>query len=153
MQLVPKGVAALFDLVVVNQVALSPCNWIIVEIVIRRPFVSDQPKPRVGGQHDVLIVSFGLDFDFDVLIIRPVPLDQWAAHERIVATLGTAMMPHIDYPRRIVSIVIAGQNDAAGRAAVEKAEEELIERGYATRVMWPAEGFKDWNDQLRGIRA
>ena len=68
-------------------------------------------------------------------------------------TLGTAMMPYIAYPRRIVSIVIAGQNDAAGRAAVEKVEEELIEHGYSTRIMWPAEGFKDWNDQLRGIRA
>lgn len=68
-------------------------------------------------------------------------------------TLGTALMPHVEYPPRVVSIIIAGQNDAPGRAAVEKASEELAERGFAISAMWPRDGFKDWNDQLRGIRA
>lgn len=93
----------------------------------------------------------------DELIVTEGPEDGLSLAQELGAevwvTLGTAMMPYIEYPRRIVSIVIAGQNDAAGRAAVEKVEEELIERGYSTRIMWPAEGFKDWNDQLRGIRA
>ena len=36
---------------------------------------------------------------------------------------------------------------------VEKAKSGLEERGFAVRSMWPADGFKDWNDQLRGVRA
>lgn len=65
--------------------------------------------------------------------------------------LGTAMMPEVDYPAQVRSIVIAGQNDAPGHAAVEKAAAALTKRGFAVRSMWPRDGFKDWNDQLRGI--
>lgn len=68
------------------------------------------------------------------------------------ASLGTALMIEALYPARITSVVIAGQNDAPGRAAVAKAEAGLLARGLAVRPMWPADGFKDWNDQLRGIR-
>lgn len=71
----------------------------------------------------------------------------------IWACLGTALMIEARYPPRIRSIVIAGQNDKPGRAAVEKATTGLEERGFAVRTMWPADGFKDWNDQLRGVRA
>jgi len=66
--------------------------------------------------------------------------------------LGTAMMPEIAYPPETTSIIIASQNDAPGRAAANKAETALLEKGFAVRTMFPAEGFKDWNDQLRRIR-
>lgn len=66
--------------------------------------------------------------------------------------LGTAMMPEVDYPAEVDSIIIAGQNDAPGRAAAEKAEAGLLERGFAVTCVWPAPEFKDWNDALRGIR-
>lgn len=67
--------------------------------------------------------------------------------------LGTAMMPEIVYPADVRSITIAGQNDAPGRAAVEKARAALIERGLSVRLIYPDPAFKDWNDQLRGVRA
>jgi DNA primase len=73
--------------------------------------------------------------------------------KRVWAALGTAMMPEIVFPAHISSIVIAGQNDAAGRTAVDKAALRLVEQGFAVRTMYPAPEFKDWNDQLRGIRA
>jgi len=118
----------------------------------------EKPKRSLGRiKGGALRINSDADSVGDELIVTEGPEDGLSLAQELGAevwvTLGTAMMPHIDYPRRIVSIVIAGQNDAAGRAAVEKAEEELIERGYATRIMWPAEGFKDWNDQLRGIRS
>ncbi|TCP36534.1 DNA primase [Sphingomonas sp. BK235] len=69
------------------------------------------------------------------------------------ATLGTALMIEAEYPARITTIVIAGQNDAPGRAAVAKAGAGLRGRGYDVRAMWPGDGFKDWNDQLRGVQA
>lgn len=67
--------------------------------------------------------------------------------------LGTAMMPELRLPPSLTELTIAGQNDAAGRAAVEAARARFIEQGIAVRLMYPADGFKDWNDQLRGIRA
>lgn len=67
--------------------------------------------------------------------------------------LGTAMMPEMQLPDSVTSIVIAAQNDAPGRAAAQAAGIALAERGLAVRTMYPDDGFKDWNDQLRGIRA
>lgn len=67
--------------------------------------------------------------------------------------LGTAMMPEIVMPPSLRAITIAGQNDAAGRAAVEAARVRFVEQGIAVRLMYPDAAFKDWNDQLRGVRA
>jgi DNA primase len=69
------------------------------------------------------------------------------------ACLGTALMIEAQYPARIRSIVIAGQNDKPGREAADKAAEGLRTRGFDVRIMYPADGSKDWNDQLRGIRS
>lgn len=92
------------------------------------------------------------------IVVCEGPEDGWTLAQELSGrsvwvVLGTAMMPEVQYPPKVRSIVIAGQNDAPGRAAVAKAEAGLHERGYAVRTMWPAEGFKDWNDQLRGIRS
>lgn len=67
-------------------------------------------------------------------------------------TLGTGLMPHVEYPGEVTEIIIAGQNDGPGADAVAKAAEALLERGYAVRTMFPDPAFKDWNDQLRGVR-
>lgn len=136
-------------------------------IGLQRIFLSDggrqkarmaKPKRSLGRvKGGALRINSDADSVEHELILTEGPEDGLSIGQELGAevwvTLGTAMMPHIDYPPRIVSIVIAGQNDNAGRTAALAAEEELIERGFATRTMWPAEGFKDWNDQLRGIRA
>jgi len=136
-------------------------------IGLQRVFLADggrskarmqKPKRSLGRvKGGALRINSDADSFGDELILTEGPEDGLSLAQELEAevwvTLGTAMMPFIDYPPRIVSIVIAGQNDVAGRAAVEQAEEELAERGFATRTMWPAEGYKDWNDQLRGIRS
>ncbi|QQV76513.1 toprim domain-containing protein [Sphingomonas aliaeris] len=66
---------------------------------------------------------------------------------------GTALMPQLQMPARIRRVVLAGDNNAAGRLAVETAITALGERGLAVRAMWPADGYKDWNDMLRGIKS
>jgi len=68
-------------------------------------------------------------------------------------TLGTGMMPSVQYPPEVKSIVLAGDNNAAGRAAVERSALALNDAGYSVRVMFPEEGFADFNDMLRGIRS
>jgi DNA primase len=67
-------------------------------------------------------------------------------------TLGTGLMPIVAYPEEVTEIVIAGQNDGAGKAAVDAAGQALLEQGFAVRTMFPDPAFKDWNDQLRGVR-
>lgn len=71
---------------------------------------------------------------------------------RVWVALGTDLMPAIEFPPDVDSIIIAGQNDNAGRAAVDAAGEALLERGFAVRSIYPDPAFKDWNDQLRGVR-
>lgn len=68
-------------------------------------------------------------------------------------TLGTGMMPSVQYPPEVKSIVLAGDNNDAGRAAVERSALALNDAGYSVRVMFPEEGFADFNDMLRGIRS
>lgn len=118
----------------------------------------EKPKRSLGRvKGGALRLNSDADSYGHELILTEGPEDGLSLAQELGAevwvTLGTAMMPFIDYPPRVVSIVIAGQNDDAGRAAVEQAEDDLAERGFATRTMWPADGFKDWNDQLRGIRS
>jgi len=66
--------------------------------------------------------------------------------------LGTAMMPAIQYPPEVRSIVLAGDNNAAGRSAVERAALALNDAGYGVRTMYPEPAFADFNDMLRGVR-
>lgn len=67
-------------------------------------------------------------------------------------TLGTGLMPAVQYPEIVTEIVIAGQNDEAGAEATERAAQSLLEQGFAVRTMFPDPAFKDWNDELRGVR-
>jgi DNA primase len=71
----------------------------------------------------------------------------------IWVALGTDMMPAIELPLPIAKIVLAGDNDAAGQAAIRKAALAIEAKGYGVGTMFPRRGFKDFNDQLRGIRA
>ena len=68
-------------------------------------------------------------------------------------TLGTSMMPSVQYPPGVRSIVLAGDNNTAGRAAVDRSALALNDAGYSVRVMYPEDGFADFNDMLRGIRS
>jgi DNA primase len=67
-------------------------------------------------------------------------------------TLGTGLMPLVDYPDEVREIVVAGQNDDAGRNAAFAAAEALVARGYMVSTMFPASDYKDWNDELCGVR-
>jgi DNA primase len=64
---------------------------------------------------------------------------------------GTSMMPSVQYPSEVRRCIIAGQNNTAGRVAVQKAAIALSERGLDVAFAWPAARFDDWNDQLRAV--
>ncbi len=64
---------------------------------------------------------------------------------------GTSMMPQVVFPPVVRQVIIAGQNNTAGKVAANKAAIALGERGLEVRFAWPASRFDDWNDQLRGV--
>jgi DNA primase len=64
---------------------------------------------------------------------------------------GTSMMPSVDLPPIVRKVIIAGQNNTAGRIATNKAAIAIAERGLESAFAWPAPMFDDWNDQLRGV--
>lgn len=65
---------------------------------------------------------------------------------------GTSMMPQIQFPSIVKRVILAGQNNTAGRVAVNKAAIDYSERGLLVDRAWPAAEFDDWNDQLRAGR-
>lgn len=101
------------------------------------------PVGRQAVQSDIIICEGPED---------GLTLAQAMPEASVWVALGTAMMPEIEYPPQVTAMTIAGQNDDAGRAAVAKAQAALVGRGFAVSTIWPAPEFKDWNDQLRGIR-
>jgi DNA primase len=62
---------------------------------------------------------------------------------------GTGLMPFIGFPPDVRRVIIAGQNDAPGRAAVDAAATAYIERGLEVRCIFPSAEYRDWNDELR----
>ena len=68
-------------------------------------------------------------------------------------SLGTGAMPFVELPSIIRVVILAGDNNAAGRAAVAAAGGAFASQGRAVRAVYPNPAFKDWNDELTGIRA
>lgn len=66
---------------------------------------------------------------------------------------GATFMPTMQFPPEIRSIIIGADNDEAGALAADKAAKAFVKRGLAVRIIRPLTGFKDWNDELRGVRS
>ena len=80
-------------------------------------------------------------------------LAQGITDRPVLATCGTALLPRLDLPPFVQEIMLAGDNNDAGRAAVENGRAAYTERGLAVRAMYPAEWAKDWNAELMGVRS
>ena len=65
---------------------------------------------------------------------------------------GASMLPAIRFPPEVRSIVIGADNDDAGTIAADKAAKAFTSRGLAVRIIRPLSGFKDFNDELKGVR-
>lgn len=65
---------------------------------------------------------------------------------------GASFLPAMQFPPGVRSIVIGADNDNAGRNAADKAAQVFVLRGLAVRIVRPLDGFKDFNDELRGVR-
>lgn len=62
---------------------------------------------------------------------------------------GTSMMPLIEFPSIVRKVIIARQNNTAGRVACNKAAIAFADRGLEVAHVSPPPEFDDWNDALR----
>lgn len=63
---------------------------------------------------------------------------------------GTSMMPSVQLPPIVRKVIIAEQNNTAGRIAASKAAISLSDLGLEVSGAQPHSQYDDWNDQLRG---
>ena len=92
------------------------------------------------------------------IIVSEGPEDGWTLQQELPgstvwAALGTANMASMLFPPAVRHVRLAGDNGAAGRTAVATAADAHAQRGLEVSAFFPPDGFKDFNDQLRGIRA
>ncbi|WP_159981894.1 MULTISPECIES: CHC2 zinc finger domain-containing protein [unclassified Novosphingobium] len=80
-------------------------------------------------------------------------LAQRLPDKSVWVTCGTAMLSRVDYPTEVRSVCFAGDNNDAGRLAVTQARDAVIAKGLIPSEAFPPADFKDWNDELRGVRA
>ncbi len=66
---------------------------------------------------------------------------------------GASMLPNMLFPDGVRSVVIGADGDEAGEAAARKAGSSFTGRGLSSRIIRPLDGFKDFNDELRGVGA
>ncbi|WP_293921824.1 DUF7146 domain-containing protein [Sphingobium sp. UBA5915] len=64
---------------------------------------------------------------------------------------GASMLPKMQFPVGVRAVAIGGDGDDAGRTAAAAAAHGFADRGLAARTFFPLEGFKDFNDELRGV--
>ena len=64
--------------------------------------------------------------------------------------VGASFMPAMQFPPEVRSVVIGADNDQAGRSNAQAAALAFASRGLSARIIRPLDGFKDWNNELRG---
>lgn len=97
---------------------------------------------RLAPAEPTIIMAEGPEDGFSIMQEGP-GLPVWVP-------FGTSMMPAVQMPPVVRKVIIAGQNNTAGRIATNKAAIAIADRGLETSFAWPADQFDDWNDQLRG---
>jgi hypothetical protein len=74
---------------------------------------------------------------------------------RVIAAASLDNIGGVGLPDAVSDVVIIGQHDKPGSAADHALERQigrLQDRGLSVLCSWPQPGFKDFNDQLRGVR-
>lgn len=99
---------------------------------------------RLGPQAADLIICEGLEDGLSLMRMFP-GASVWVA-------LGTGNMPHMALPDCVRRVLIAGDEDPAGRRAVEIAEESIRTIGLEVATIFPRAG-KDFNEEWLTLHA
>ena len=99
---------------------------------------------RLAPATGTLIVTGGLE---DGLTL------QQELGQAVWAATGEGNMANMVLPPGVKSVVIGADGDDAGAAHAKRAAEILVTQGRSVRIIRPMPGFKDFNDELRGVSA
>lgn len=97
---------------------------------------------RLGDAEPVIIMAEGPEDGLSIVQEGP-GLPVWVP-------FGTSMMPAVELPPIVRKVIIAEQNNTAGRIAAAKSAIAIVDRGLEVASARPNDQFDDWNDQLRG---
>lgn len=96
---------------------------------------------RIGGVGSHVIVCEGLEDGLSLRLWNP-DLPVWVA-------CGQGNLPHMQFPPEVRHVTIGADNDTTGREGAEKAAQAFRDRGLEVEIIYPLEGFKDFNDELK----
>ncbi|WP_240946589.1 CHC2 zinc finger domain-containing protein [Novosphingobium sp. ERW19] len=63
---------------------------------------------------------------------------------------GSTLLPSMQFPPGVRSVLIGADNDPAGQVAADKAAHAFTDRGLTVRIIRPVSWAKDFNDELTG---
>lgn len=80
-------------------------------------------------------------------------LTLWMRYPRtpVWISLGTGSLPHVILPPQVEEVILAGDNNEPGRAAVAAAHISYGAQQRRVREHFPPPTFEDFNDELMGI--
>ena len=155
----------------VGRVEPLPCMVVAVRDVagevtgIQRIFLrpdgrgkADMPKPKLSlGRIAGGAMRFGRVKPGEVLTVCEGPEDALSIRQMfglsVWAAAGAANLPAMRFPRHVRRVAIAADNDEAGERAAKEAVRAFTLQGLICRIIRPAAGFKDFNDELmKGAR-
>ncbi|APZ98054.1 hypothetical protein BWQ93_05840 [Sphingopyxis sp. QXT-31] len=100
---------------------------------------------RLGEAEPVIIMAEGPEDGLSIM--------QEGPGHPVWVPFGTSMMPSVQLPPIVRKVIIAEQNNTAGRIAAAKAAIALSDLGLEVASARPGDQFDDWNDQLRAVTA
>lgn len=95
-------------------------------------------------------VKFGDDTDNIILaesVEDGLSLAQALPDQTVWAVAGATKIPKVILPPGCATVIIAPDNDPAGRKAIEEGRAKFHAQGKAVAEMVPSEPFRDWNEQ------
>lgn len=101
---------------------------------------------RLGEAKRDLVICEGLEDGLTLYQELGGDVSVWVA-------CGASFLHLIAVPAAVRRLTIAADNDAAGRRAAWRAADAFSVGGRVVRIWPPRSGFKDFNDQIRGIRS
>jgi len=99
---------------------------------------------RLGQAVDELVICEGLEDGLTLFQRFESPV--WVA-------CGAGSLHNMIIPQTVRRLMICADNDPAGEQAAMRAADAFMVGGREVRILRPAPGFKDFNDELRGIKS
>jgi hypothetical protein len=99
---------------------------------------------------DRLIVSEGVEDAMALMTVHHG--DSRFADWSCAAAVSAGNLPRLELPPEVRTVIVAADNDKAGRQAANEAACRFLREGRDARIAYPPGGFKDFNDALLAER-